>query len=229
MLCLAACAVPPPSDAGLAWTCSPRLELSQVWAFLADKYDGDRDGRVTKAEYPRGAVRFDNYDRDQNGVLEAKDFPEDTFFNGFTHMILQRADADADEQVTRTEWASFSKSLDADQDGDMSKAEVAAVLGRWADDWRLFLLSFDQDGDGMFLQNDLEVAFRDQDFDGDGTLSGKEMAGWQPTAEVDGRGPAPGTTAPDFELPVAGAPNQTVRLSEAVKTQPVALIFGSYT
>jgi len=226
----AACAthsVAPTSE--LAWTCTPRLELSQVWSFLSAKYDSNDDGRITKTEYTRGPVRFDNYDRDDNGVLEAKDFPEDTFFNGFTHMILRQADADADKEVTGTEWASFQKSLDPNGDGNMNQAEVAAVLNRWADDWRLFLLSFDQDGDGRFAANDLDLAFRDQDFDGNGKLTGKEMAGWQPTAEDSDNAPGPGTDAPDFELPLAGKPTHTVRLSDAVKEQPVALIFGSYT
>lgn len=228
-LLLGACASAPLPEPAETWTCSPRLELSQVWSFLSDKYDVNRDGRVTKTEYTRGEVRFNNYDRDQNGVLEAEDFPEDTFFNGFTHMILQQADADENKTVTHAEWASFSKSLDADGNGDMTQAEVAAVLGRWADDWRLFLLSFDQDGNGRFMSDDLQVAFRDQDFDGNGTLNGREMAGWQPTAEDSGRSPDPGTDAPDFELPLAGTPAQTVRLSDAARSRPVALIFGSYT
>lgn len=211
------------------WTCSPRLELSQVWSFLESRYDRNHDARITTAEYTRGATRFQNFDRDDNGVLEAADFPKDTFFNGFTHMILQQADHNGDKQVTGDEWAAFGKQLDGNGDGQMTADEVGKVLGRWASDWRLFLLSFDQDGDGRFATSDLAIAFRDQDFDGNGLLSGKEMSGWQPVAEDRGNAPAPGTLAPDFELPLAGNASQTIRLHDAIKTRPVALIFGSYT
>jgi len=213
----------------MTWTCSPRLELSQVWSFLADKYDHNHDEQITTAEYTRGTTRFQNFDRDDNGVLEASDFPKDTFFNGFSHMILQEADANSDQQVTGEEWSAFGRRLDGNGDGRMEAAEVGAVLGTWASDWRLFLLSFDQDGDGSFAPRDLELTFRDQDFDGNGSLTGKEMAGWQPVAEDRGDAPARGTLAPDFELPFAGDRSKTLRLHDAIKTQPVALIFGSYT
>ncbi len=229
-LLLAGCATTPDSTTtSAAWTCSSRLELSQVWSFLEGKYDRNHDARITTVEYTRGATRFKNFDRDDNGVLEAADFPEDTFFNGFTHLILRQADRNHDNQVTGNEWAMFGKRLDDNGDGQMTADEVANVLGSWASDWRLFLLSFDQDGDGKFSPRDLDLAFRDQDFDGNGSLSGKEMSGWQPVAEDRGDAPAPGTQAPDFELPLAGNAPQTWRLHGAIKTQPVALIFGSYT
>jgi hypothetical protein len=41
---------------------------------LLQQYDADHDGRITRAEYPRGDEAFKNLDRDKNGVLDAADF-----------------------------------------------------------------------------------------------------------------------------------------------------------
>jgi len=41
---------------------------------LLQQYDKDHDGRIQKAEYPRGDAAFRNLDRDGNGVIDATDF-----------------------------------------------------------------------------------------------------------------------------------------------------------
>lgn len=213
-----------------SWQCSSRVELSSLWAELRDRHDANRDGRVTLEEYSRGEARFRNYDRNDDGLLNAWDFPSDTYFNGFNHMIVGRADADEDEQVTWQEWQAFSGSMDVNGDGKVERPEVQAVMGGWTNDWPLFLLSFDQDGDGDFDQTDLEHTFRDQDFNGDGTLVGKELGGWQATTErPEGEPPAVGEMAPHFELSYAADPEQKFQLIDPQRTRPVALIFGSYT
>ncbi|MEM9383079.1 MAG: hypothetical protein AAGB93_24230, partial [Planctomycetota bacterium] len=228
-----AAAVPPRGEAdpdAPAWNCSARVELSSLWASVRRNHDADGDGRVTTAEYTRGQIRFANYDRNGDGTLDASDFPTDTHFNGFSHMILEDADADGDEAVTTEEWWDFCATMDGDGNGTVSQAEAAEVLGPWSADWPLFLLSFDQDGDGDFDAHDLEVTFADQDYDGDGVLEGKEMSGWVRTVErPEDDPPAVGDAAPDFELTGAGDPGRVFRLSDAVRERPVALVFGSYT
>ena len=47
--------------------------------------------------------------------------------------------------------------------------------------------------------------------------------------EREARAPDVGDTAADFELPVLGDLERTVRLSSFRDKRPVALIFGSYT
>ncbi len=47
--------------------------------------------------------------------------------------------------------------------------------------------------------------------------------------EREARAPNAGDTAADFELPVLGDPERTVRLSSFRDKRPVAIIFGSYT
>lgn len=67
---LAAQGPPTPPKAG---TAGP-----EAFRLLRDSYDKDRDGKVTRAEYPRTDTAFRNLDRDGNGVLEAADFRADT-------------------------------------------------------------------------------------------------------------------------------------------------------
>lgn len=210
--------------------CSARVELSTIWRHLEGKYDVDRDGRVTLDEYDRGDVRFANYDRNTDGVLSEDDFPTDRFFNGFAHRFVRDADADGDGEVTRTEWTTFTEAFDLDGDGRIERHEVREAMRQLTKDWELFLVGFDNDFDGDFDEADLQVMFRDLDFDGNGALAGKELEGWQSTApRSDGEPPAAGEPAPDFELAYAGEPDRTFRLSEACRERPVALVFGSYT
>ncbi len=231
---LGGCQSAAPEPSVTPWTCSPRVELSSVWKELSGRHDLNRDGTITASEYGRGEVRFANFDRNEDGVLEPADFPDDTYFNGFSHMLLRDADADEDEQISPEEWQSYCADFDVDGDGRIVRSEVAETMGGWADDWDLFLLSFDQDSDGDFDQEDLRLTFRDQDYNGDGVLAGKELSGWQPTVKrPEGEPPEVGALAPDFTLSYAGQPSKTFTLSEQFKdperARPVALIFGSYT
>lgn len=213
-----------------SWQCSSRVELSSLWTEVRKRHDLDGDGQVTSLEYTRGERRFANYDRNGDGVLDETDFPEDTHFNGFNHMILRYADTDENEEVSAEEWTAFQASLDGNGDGRVEKEEVQEGIGGWTNDWPLFLLSFDQDGDGDFDEVDLATTFRDQDYNGDGVLAGAEMRGWQTTMEYgEGEPPAAGEDAPIFALPFAHDPMKLFRLDDPERKRPVALIFGSYT
>ena len=61
------------------------------------------------------------------------------------------------------------------------------MVGSWAKDWPLFLLSFDQDSDGDFDRVDLEITFTDQDFDGNGVLVGRAGMTWLDQRHIAGR------------------------------------------
>lgn len=50
----------------------------------------------------------------------------------------------------------------------------------------------------------------------------------QVVATRNAAGPAPGTLAPDFDLPLIDSDDERVQLA-AQRGRPVALIFGSYT
>lgn len=214
---------------GPAWNCQARVELSTLWDALRARYDGDGDGRIERADYPRGEVRFANFDRTEDGVLTSEDFPTDAHFNGFSHYMVGNADGNEDGAVTREEWWEFCEPWDANGDDVIVRAELEESLGPWVDDWDLFLLSFDQDADGDFDRRDVHLTFVDQDYNGDGVLRGAELSGWQSPIPRGGEGVAPGEPAPAIELGYAGDPDRIFSLDKAVKERPVALLFGSYT
>ncbi|MFT7677482.1 MAG: hypothetical protein ACI8QC_001460 [Planctomycetota bacterium] len=44
-----------------------------AWEYLAERYDADGDGKISRAEYTRTDEHFARLDRDENGVIEAAD------------------------------------------------------------------------------------------------------------------------------------------------------------
>ena len=47
---------------------------TNVWNFLAEKYDKNKDGKIAKDEYDRGAETFERLDRNEDGVLTRQDW-----------------------------------------------------------------------------------------------------------------------------------------------------------
>lgn len=47
---------------------------AKVWEFLANKYDKNKDGKLTENEYDRGAETFARLDRNEDGVLTPEDW-----------------------------------------------------------------------------------------------------------------------------------------------------------
>jgi hypothetical protein len=79
LLCLLTCALaaqdpksPPPKGPVEPAQRSSLADLA--WRKLLGQYDQDQDGKITKAEYPRGEQAFANLDRDQDGAITRDDF-----------------------------------------------------------------------------------------------------------------------------------------------------------
>lgn len=47
-----------------------------VFKFLADKYDANSDGKLTKEEYDRSEENFQRFDTNKDGVLSADDWSD---------------------------------------------------------------------------------------------------------------------------------------------------------
>ncbi len=47
--------------------------VPSVWEYLAGKYDANKDGKISAAEYPRGDKQFGRLDKDGNGFIEPSD------------------------------------------------------------------------------------------------------------------------------------------------------------
>lgn len=47
---------------------------ADVFKFLAEKYDKNDDGKLSKEEYDRSAENFEKFDRNKDGLLSAEDW-----------------------------------------------------------------------------------------------------------------------------------------------------------
>ncbi len=121
-------------------------------------------------------------------------------------------------------------------------APAAAQRPGAAPDVLLKLLQqYDKDQDGKVQRGEYPrtaAAFANLDRDKNGVLDGADFA-MAPVRPKRGEGrpakgevekvPKVGDMAPDFELPMLGMKDTTIKLSSFRGSKPVALIFGSYT
>lgn len=214
----------------------------QVFDFLVDKYDKDKDGKVSAEEYTRGQGKFRRYDRDGDGFLTAADFRggRGTRRDNADRMIMRivgGADSDGDRSITAAEWKAFVHASDDGEGAARIDALIPENMRRRADRIRPTLLrALDRDKSGKVELAELMLAFARLDKNEDQTITADEM-GRQRSRNQRSPGPARraqsvprrGEPAPDFDLPLADMPDKTVRLSSFTGKKPVALIFGSYT
>lgn len=222
-----------------------------IWSFLASRYDADRDGRVSAAEYPRAAEVFARMDGDHDGALTAADFRGPTVMDrSIVSLVLRRllaAQAAPEAAVPETSsrpalpdlegWRALALRLDGDHDGRLTPEEVVAAH----EEARRAPVPGAPDLPAGTHPVAALRAVVDQD--GSGDLSAAELAAWGAADEAERQaesakrdpeqarrlaGVAEGEPAPDFTLERVdgGAP---VTLSSFRGRQPVALIFGSYT
>ena len=228
--------------------------VDSAWQYLAEKYDTDLDGALSRAEYRRAGSDFARLDADADGALTAADFPDADFADvrglgdmppeqreRFRALYDARAvvltyfvpEPGADGLSRGALGVAFAR-LDLDDDGALVRSELARATeerpwGGPGDAGELLLAAVDRpgDGDGRLSRAELD-AYQDGLSGDDGVLHGPP-SGWTRGARGPASdGPPVGTPAPDFALapPGGGAP---ARLSAWAGKKPVALIFGSYT
>lgn len=100
------------------------------------------------------------------------------------------------------------------------------------------LRQYDKDGDGKVQKSEYprtDAAFANLDRDGNGVIDERDTTTAPPKRaqrtprDRPGGVPKVGAVAPDFDLPMLGMKDTTVKLSSFRGEKPVALIFGSYT
>ncbi len=204
------------------------------WKWLADRYDIDHNGKISRQEFQGPAEFFERLDRDHNGVLTAADFdwsdpaPEE-MRSMMAGQVSPRASAFGRQDMLSRLPEMMSHQLfsriDTNSNGRISRAEWLAVFTRAAK------------GKDYLTPGDLREAL---------PFSLPRRAG-QPMQQRPGlvalirilgmfkgetgsffEGPDVGQRAPDFTLKTQDG-KQTIRLSSYRGHKPVVLVFGNFT
>ena len=102
----------------------PRPDAEERWK----KLDQDNDGKISRAEWQRNEQAFDRVDADKDGFLTKEELRSAAReFRGKLRKGLQEMDADADGNISRSEWKGkeemFNR-LDANNDGVLTRDEL---------------------------------------------------------------------------------------------------------
>jgi hypothetical protein len=179
------------------------------WKWLADRYDADRDGAVSRKEFPGPADLFERLDRNHDGRLTPEDFdwsPRSPLAREeqLAERLFRRGDADTNGRVSEQEWQALFKQ--ATRGKDYLTAE----------DLRALLFPPPPPGDrrgpppGMPSRLTLLL----------GLLNGEIGSA--------GEGPRLGAMAPGFRLKLHDG-DKEVSLADFRGKKPVVLVFGSFT
>jgi len=160
----------------------PMMDPAQRWQHMVEHMDADKDGKISKDEYPGRDEAFARIDANGDGFLtedEAAQIgrgqglgPQMDPAQRWQHM-LERMDADKDGKISKDEFPGrdemFAR-IDANGDGFITEDEAAAMgQGRGGRGGQPFA-RMDQDGDGKVTREEWQAAFDKLDTNGDGVL-----------------------------------------------------------
>lgn len=138
------------------------------------QYDRNRDGRISRSEFPADPLLFDRADRNRDGWLTRA---EAEWFAGTTDIEseLRRLDRNRDGVISRSEWRgdwdTFAR-LDRNGDGVLSPADrLNTTTGRR-------FHGLDRNRDGVVTRSEWRGnnrSFEVKDRNNDGVLSGSEL------------------------------------------------------
>jgi Ca2+-binding EF-hand superfamily protein len=189
---------------GRGWYDPSRHALD--WKWLAARFDADRDGFITRAEFKGAATFFHVLDRDRDGVIsrEDLDWSQNSAWvrsDALSLRFFRAIDANGNGRISEKEWLAMFKKLAQDRDHfnaeDLRDAFVASDRRGGAKGKRAFKENWLR----CLVEGDLGSPFE---------------------------GPRPGQTAPDFTLPTPDG-KKPITLSDYRGKKPVVLIFGSFT
>jgi hypothetical protein len=195
-----------PMGTSFGWFRSAVSQTRFDWAACRKRFDSDKDGKVTRSEFPGDDADFARLDRNHDKALTAADFDfsASALASSPGALVFMLADADGNGKVTPEEMSAFFKAADSGGEGFLSLSDLqeafappparppgAAGAGRPT---KAMLVR------GLFRQ---------------------EIGSLQPGPHVD-------ESAPDFTLKTNDGKAE-ITLSRLLGPKPVVLVFGSFT
>jgi len=193
----------------------------RVWDVVRQKSDANNDGQITRAEWKRGAKRFERLDKNKDGVITQADFVQKRSRGrrgrptpAFVFSFLM--DTDKSGSVDLQEVKGWVKKHDQNKDGQITADEVTpARAGRFV------VRMLDKDESQSVSLAEFTTAFQKEAKNG--IIKASRRGRRRPS-----KAPKVGEVAPDFTLKYKDGVH-TATLSSFKGKKPVALIFGSYT
>lgn len=149
-------------------------QLTQVFG----QFDANRDGRISRSEFPGDAYQFNLADRNRDGYISRTEAQQIAANRDVLHEEYRRLDTNRDGVIARGEWrgdfGTFDR-LDRNNDGVLSQADRSAVaVPATASRFR----GLDRNNDGRVTRGEWrgnDTSFRNQDRNRDGVISGSEL------------------------------------------------------
>jgi hypothetical protein len=161
-------------------TTTTRSTMTQPMRFdeLFSRYDSNRDGWISRSEFPSDRSNFDLVDVNRDGRLTRTEAQQALGRGGAVDQQFRQLDVNRDGAVSRTEWrgdyTTFQR-LDRNRDGVLSQADRYGTAV--TNDARRYQ-GLDRNRDGMVTRSEWrgnDQSFRMHDRNNDGVLSGSEM------------------------------------------------------
>lgn len=157
------------------------LALDVTSAF--SQFDRNRDGRISRTEFPGDAYQFNLADRNRDGVITRTEAQRVASDPNLLESEYRRLDTNRDGMISRSEWrgdlATFTR-LDRNRDGVLSQADRSGYGSRTNANRGLSkrFQGMDRNGDGRITRGEWrgnDTSFRNHDRNRDGVLSGSEL------------------------------------------------------
>ena len=143
------------------------------------RYDANRDGVVSRSEFPADSSLFDVVDTNRDGVLSRSEAGQALDHRGELENRVRQLDTNRDGVISRGEWrgdvATFDR-LDRDRDGVLSQADRGGARNNATRQQRH--RGMDTNRDGVVTRDEWRgntTSFRQLDTNGDNVLSGAEL------------------------------------------------------
>ena len=97
------------------------------------RIDANRDGRISREEWPRNPEGFSRLDANNDGFLTTDEMRQAREKGGRAHRSFQTMDQNSDGQITREEWkgrAEVFDRLDSNHDGTVKTDELKGRGGK---------------------------------------------------------------------------------------------------